>query len=100
MQISFRTIDSQLKHIFRDADGHFDEATPENRAILEDVANDPNSRLGTDSRGETWYARETPDGKQLWAECRNGIIRDGGINDSPRPFSPKTGLKAETAPRK
>lgn len=91
---------SQLKHIFRDAEGHFKEATPENCAALEDVANNPNSKLGTDSREETWYARETADGKQILVECRKGTTRDGGINEIPKTFNPQTGLKAQTAPRK
>lgn len=92
--------DSQLKHIFRGAEGHFTEDTPANRAVLEDVANDPNCKLGTDSRGETWYARETADGKQIWVECRNGTIRAGGINEIPKTFNPQTGLKAQTPLRK
>ncbi len=76
------TNDSQLKHIFRDAEGHFTEDTPANRAALENVVNDPGSKLGTDARGETWYAKETADGKQIWVETRNGTIRDIGINET------------------
>lgn len=32
------------------------------------------------------------DGNQLWAECRNGRVIDGGLS-SPRSYNPQTGLK-------
>ena len=38
----------QLKHMFADRPGHLPD-TPENRALLESVANNPNNYLGTDS---------------------------------------------------
>ena len=39
--------DSQLKHIFRNAEGHLTD-TPENRKLILSVANDPACHLGTD----------------------------------------------------
>jgi RHS repeat-associated protein len=47
------TDEAQIGHIFRDAEGHLQDS-PENRALLESVANDPENQLGTDSWGNTW----------------------------------------------
>ena len=98
------TRNDQLKHIFKDKNGQFKEDTPEARALIEEVANDPNCKLGTgpDSRGEIWYGKTLPDGKQIWVEIRSGenIIRDAGINDIPKTWNPITGLKNPQPPRK
>jgi hypothetical protein len=84
--------DSVTNHIFRDAKGHLKD-TPENRALLEKVANDPQNYLGTDKYGNEWYAKILDDGTQVWVEARNGKIFDGGINQKPRPWNDDTGLK-------
>ena len=79
-------------HIFRDKEGHVLD-TPENRKTLEDTANDPSNYLGKDKYGNDWHAQDLEDGRQAWTESRNGRIFDGGINDTPRPWNPDTGLK-------
>jgi hypothetical protein len=33
-----------------------------------------------------------PNGKQLWAWVKDGLIRDGGINNIPRVFDVNTGF--------
>ncbi len=83
--------DSQTKHIFRDAPGHIAD-TPANRRLLQQVADDRNRTLGTDRFGNTWSARNQADGTQVWTQVRNGVIQNGGVNQVPRSFSPKTGL--------
>ena len=40
----------QLKHIFRNADGHVPD-TPANRQLILDVSNNMNNYLGKDARG-------------------------------------------------
>ena len=104
------TIDEKkAPHIFRNKSGHFSEDTPENRKILEDMANDISNHLGKkyaesigesnnekaqkDSRGNEWYGKITEDGKQIWAEVRGNYIRDAGINDIPIDYNQITGLK-------
>lgn len=82
---------SQLKHMFADRPGHLLD-TPENRALLESVANNPNNFLGTDSMNTQWYAQIQSDGSQIWARVWNGSIFNGGINEIPREFNPITGL--------
>ena len=82
---------SQLKHMFADRPGHLPD-TPENRALLESVANNPNNYLGTDSMNTQWYAQIQADGSQVWARVWNGSIFNGGINEIPREWNPVTGL--------
>lgn len=84
--------DSTTGHIFRDAEGHIPD-TPENRALLEDVANDPANFRGTDKYGNEWYTKIQSDGSQVWVESRNGNIFEGGVNNTPKPWNPETGLK-------
>ena len=82
---------SQLKHMFADRPGHLPD-TPENRALLESVANNPNNYLGTDSMNTQWYAQIQSDGSQVWARVWNGSIFNGGINEVPREWNPVAGL--------
>lgn len=84
--------DSTTGHIFRDAEGHIPD-TPENRALLKEVANDPANFLGTDKYGNEWYTKIQSDGSQVWVETRNGNIFEGGINNTPKTWNPETGLK-------
>ena len=84
--------DSITGHIFRDAEGHIPD-TPENRALLEDVANDSANFRGTDKYGNEWYTRTQSDGSQVWVEIRNGKIFEGGVNVTPKQWNPETGLK-------
>ena len=84
--------DSITGHIFRDAEGHIPD-TPENRALLEDVANDPANFRGTDKYGNEWYTKIQSDGSQVWVESRNGNIFEGGINNTPKLWNLETGLK-------
>jgi filamentous hemagglutinin len=69
--------------------------TPANRALIENTANNKANYLGTDKYGTDWYAKTQADGTQVWVECRNGTITNGGLNASPKPFNPETGLKTK-----
>ena len=82
---------SQLKHMFAERPGHLPD-TPENRTLLESVANNPNNYLGTDSMNTQWYVQIQSDGSQIWARVWNGSIFNGGINEVPREWNPVTGL--------
>ena len=81
-----------IGHIFRDAEGHIPD-TPQNRALLEDVANSEQDFLGYDKYGNAWYTRQLPDGTFAWVEARNGNIFEGGINKTQKTWNPETGLK-------
>jgi len=84
----------QIQHIFRDAAGHVPD-TAANRAILEGLANDTGAVLGADRFGNTWAAQLNADGTQTWVQYRNGVIINGGVNPTPRTFSPQTGLSGQ-----
>lgn len=83
--------DSQLKHIFRDDDGHLPD-TPENRNLLLQLANDKSAHAGKDSRGLDWHICLNEDGSQTWVSSINGVIQNGGINNPPRIWDERTGL--------
>ncbi|MBC8537261.1 hypothetical protein, partial [Feifania hominis] len=85
---------STTGHIFRDAVGHIPD-TPENRALLEDVANNAENFRGTDKYGNEWYTKTLENGKEVWVESRNGNIFEGGINETSKPWNPYTGLKEQ-----
>ena len=90
------TNDSQLKHIFRDKNGHLPD-TPQNRSLLEHTTKKENF-LGVDKYGNNWYAKKQPDGSQVWVETRNGNIINGGLNSTPKNWNSQTGLKANQSP--
>lgn len=81
---------SQLKHIFREKEGHIED-TPQNRSLLETVANDKENYVGTDSYGMQWYSKTQADGSQVWVRVRNNTIQNGGINNPPKIWNPSTG---------
>lgn len=83
--------EAQLKHIFRDKEGHLTD-TPENRQLVLDVAIDSDNYIGTDERGNVWYAVNNEDGTQTWVRVRNGKVDNAGVNSVPREWNPETGL--------
>jgi hypothetical protein len=79
------TIDeSRVRHIFRDAQGHFRDDTAVNRQILIDVANRRGNFRGTDWFGNDWFAEIRADGTQVWVHVRGGKITNGGLNPNPQ----------------
>lgn len=83
--------DAQLKHIFGDREGHLPD-TPENRKLIEDLANDVDCHIGKDARGNDWNIRLYEDGTQDWVRSMNNTINEGGRNTTPRQWNPETGL--------
>ena len=82
--IAFR---SDTSHIFRDAAGHLVEDTAANRALIKSAVKPGNLVLerATGSNLTRVYQRLLPDGRQVWAEVRNGVeITNGGVNKVPR----------------
>ena len=88
-----------LEHLFRNKDGHLGENTPENRRLLFELISDTENFLVKDMHGNEWYAKILSDGRQLWASVRNNIIRNGGINQTPRTANIKTGLSRILPPK-
>ena len=86
-------------HIFRHARGHLRGDTPENRALLESVANNPEAQKGTDIFGNAWAAEILPDGTQVWTQSREGGIINGGLNATPRTFDLGIGLGERSGSR-
>ena len=82
---------SQLDHIFGNREGHLPD-TLKNRKALVNLANDSSKSLGKDKYGNFWNAKETSDGGQLWVRHRNGVINEGGKNNTPRTCDSSTGL--------
>ncbi len=87
--------ESQLGHILRVRPGHIPDS-PENRRLLEDLANDETAFRGTDGHGNAWFERTRSDGTQVWVKVRDGVIQNGGVNAKPKSFHPKTGLSSPT----
>ncbi|MDO4962039.1 MAG: hypothetical protein Q4E57_09390 [Eubacteriales bacterium] len=83
--------DSQLKHIFRDEEGHLPD-TPENRKMVQELANDKRFHRGKDQYGNEWHVRLNEDVTQDWTRSNNQLINNAGRNTVPRPWSDKTGL--------
>lgn len=87
---------AQLGHMFNNDTGHFVNNTAANRAAIEHAAGYNKYYLGSDQYGNVWYAETLPNGTQVWAEVRNGVIVEGGLNLTPKTYNPTTGLKAIT----
>lgn len=92
-----RIHDARSGHKFRNARGHLRADTPENRSLLEQVANNPDSQLGTDKFGNRWAAENLPDGTQVWTQRRGGEIINGGVNTTPRNLDSLIVLSAENS---
>jgi filamentous hemagglutinin len=89
--------EGSLKHIFRDAPGHLPD-TPASRKLLRDTSSNKEIYLGKDKYGNDWCEETRSDGSQVWVLVRNGKIRNGGLNPTPRTFNPQTGLSSPTKP--
>ena len=89
--------DNFAKKIFGDREGHLPD-TPENRQLLENVANDPATTLGPDKFGNEWSAKTLDDGTQVWTQTRDGNVINGGLNESPQSYNPDTGLSSPVRP--
>ena len=85
--------ENDLDHIFRDKPGHLKENNAHNRDLLISTATNAKNFFGICERGSSWFAENMPDGTQIWAEVRNGKVRNGGINSTPKQFNRATGLK-------
>lgn len=89
--------EGRLGHIFREAEGHLPD-TLGNGQLLQGVADDPATTLGSDKYGNIWSARTLNDGSQVWTQTSNGEIINGGLNSIPRTFNPESGLSAVSKP--
>lgn len=76
---------AQLHHIFRNREGHLMKDTPENRAIIAQATMSRENYVGTDKDGNEIYLKKNSDGTQSWAEVRDGVIRDSGLNSKGQP---------------
>lgn len=86
---SVEIYEKNINHIFRDAPGHFKNNTKVNREMLIETASNSKNFLGKDRFGNEWHSQIIKDGRQVWTSSRNGKIRNGGVNESPRNFDLK-----------
>ena len=82
---------------FDDRPGHLPDSN-ENRKLLQNIANDKKTTLGTDKHGNQWSAKTQNDGIQIWTQTRNGEITNGGINQTSKSFNSQTSLSAQERP--
>jgi hypothetical protein len=82
-----KIFEKNLKHIFRDSPGHLAD-TPENRKLFIDVASNPENFAGEDRYGNKIFTKILENGKEIWVEVRDEMIRNGGINEAPRHITP------------
>jgi RHS repeat-associated protein len=75
--------EGSAEHIFRDAEGHLVDDTPENRALIEGAVK-PGNYVETKYPQVDVYRETLPDGTQVWAEVKDGSITNGGVNTTPR----------------
>ena len=85
------------EHIFDDREGHVVDS-PENQKKFIDLVKDPKNFLTQDRWGKWWYAKILEDGTQAWAEVRNEIITNCGINETPLESNDETGLSKSNRP--
>jgi RHS repeat-associated protein len=71
-------------HMFRDAEGHLAEDTPENRVLIESAVK-PGNYVRTGGSGESLYRETLSNGTQVWAKVFEGAITNGGVNNVPLP---------------
>lgn len=83
--------DAQLKHIFRNDVGHLSNTENNRRRVLR-LASEEKNFLGVDKFGNEVYAKTLKNGKQLWAYVRNGVLINGGLNNTPRNHSESMNL--------
>ena len=95
VDVKFR--EDNIKHIFDDRVGHVVD-TPENRKRFIGLVKDFDNYDGDSKWSNSWYGKTLPDGTQLWAEVRDGIIRNCGINDKPHEYNPETGYSKPVKP--
>lgn|GEM_PF-3163049 len=81
-----KIFEKNSKHIFRKDNGHFEYDTPENRKLLEDVANNQKNFIEMKPSGTKIYRQLISDGREVWVEVFKDSIRNGGINLNPRSF--------------
>ena len=91
--------ESQLKHIFTNKSGHLTD-TPENRQLLEKLANDKSKYVGKDKYGNSWNIETTNSGAQNWVRYQDGRINEGGQNLTPREWNDETGLNNNPVKRR
>jgi hypothetical protein len=70
----------QTKHMFQDRPGHVKD-TPANSEMIRGDVREGNYK-GTNQYGNKHYYSEQ-NGKQVWTEARNGLIRNCGVNRHP-----------------
>ncbi len=78
---------SDATHIFRAAPGHLAQDTMSNRALIRQAIAPDYAQSSVplpDGTVLLRYKRVLPDGRQVWAEVRNGEITNGGVNYVPR----------------
>lgn len=82
---------NSLPHIFKNKTGHVLD-TPEHRELFIKIASDLKNFRVVDKRGNHWYEKILPNGKQVWVIVRDNFIRDAGINEVPKIIDDSTGL--------
>ena len=97
-EFEFDIPENSANHMFKNEPGHFAHDTPANRQRLLDLVSDKKNYKGTNSFGVKCYEKIVEKGRQLWAYVWENSIRDGGINEIPKEYNPKTGFSSPVRP--
>jgi|GEM_PF-1470124 len=84
-------------HIFDDRLGYIID-TPENRQLILDLVKNFANFQTKGEFDKLWFGEILPDNRQLWAEVRNNIITNCGINEEPRECDSRRGYSNPNKP--
>lgn len=78
-------------HIFSGKAGKLLD-TSYNRKLIESVVNKRKYFIGFDEYGKNWFSKILPNGSQIHAYSKNGVVKGAGINKIPLDIVKNKGL--------
>lgn len=79
------------RHMFDNREGHRPDSLEFRTEVMSTVKNVKNYH-GSDIHDNDWYSEILLDGTQRWASIYQGVIKNCGVNNTPKMYNPITGL--------